>query len=304
MYYSNIKNLPAPNMRLFLLLSLQLSTCSVFATTADTAIVNVNVDTLGRANDVPVTEEKKADVIPVFNVNASINRQPHVPNYTTRLASIIVPTAMLTYGAVSLTGGKLRSLDRSTKNEIIEDNPTFRTSIDDHLKWVPAAAVYALNLAGIKGKHNFADRTALFGMSALITSSTTFLIKDATGRLRPDGSTYNSFPSGHTAIAFMSATFMWEEYKDQSPWYGVAGYAVATTTGVLRMYNNRHWLSDVVCGAGLGILSTKAAYWAYPKLQKVFSPKSRENATTRTIIMPNYNAQWKSAGLSALLLMK
>lgn len=289
-------------MRLFLLLSLQLSTCCVFAN-ADTAIVNVNADTTSHANDVPTTSDETSTTVPVFNTNLNYQTQPRIPNYTARLASMIVPTAMLTYGAVSLTGGKLRSLDRTTKNEIMEDHATFRTNVDDYLKWVPAAAVYALNAAGIKGKHNFGDRSALFAMSAVLTSATTFVIKDATGRLRPDGSTYNSFPSGHTAIAFMSAQFMWEEYHEVSPWYGVAGYAVAASTGVLRMYNNRHWLSDVVTGAGLGILSTKAAYWAYPKIQRVFGPRHHESAN-RMIITPNYNVQWKSAGLSALLLMK
>ncbi|MBW8686875.1 phosphatase PAP2 family protein [Chitinophaga rhizophila] len=289
-------------MRLFLLLSLQLSTYCVYAT-ADTAIVNVNADTtLHHANDVPTTLPAKDAAVPVFNTNLNYKRK--IPNYTTRLAGIIVPTAMMTYGAVSLTSGTLRSLDHSTKNEVTEDHPTFRTSVDDYLKYVPAAAVYALNMAGIKGKHNFVDRTILLGMSSVLVTSSTFFIKKATGRLRPDGSTYNSFPSGHTSVAFMTAQFMWEEYKDVSPWYGVAGYAVAATTGVLRIYNNRHWVSDVIAGAGLGILSTKAAYWAYPKIQRLFVGKNSDGeADTRVMVMPNYNTQWKSAGLSAVLLM-
>lgn len=288
-------------MRLFLLLSLQLSTTYCAYATADTAIVSANVDTTSSANVVPTTtsSEKVQTPVPVFNTNLNYRRS--IPNYSARLTSIIVPTAMITYGAVSLTSGSLRSIDRSTKNEIMEDNPTFRTDIDDYLKYVPAAAVYALNMAGIKGKHNFADRTILLGMSSVIASATTFGVKSVTGRLRPDGSTYNSFPSGHTSIAFMTAQFMWEEYKDVSPWYGVAGYAVATTTGVLRIYNNRHWVSDVIAGAGLGILSTKAAYWMYPKIQRLFVHNGGPSST-RVLLMPNYNAQWKSAGLSLMLL--
>ena len=39
-----------------------------------------------------------------------------------------------------------------------------------------------------------------------------------------------------------------------SPWYAVGGYAVATFTGVMRVLNNRHWISDVLSGAGIGIL--------------------------------------------------
>lgn len=287
-------------MRLFLLLSLQLSTCCAYAA-ADTAIVSVSADTTTRnTNVVPTTNVPATEslTVPVFNTNLNYKRQ--IPNYNARLVSIAVPTAMLTYGAVSLTGGKLRSLDHTTRKEIMEDHANFRTDVDDYLKYVPAAAVYALNMAGIKGKHNFADRTILLGMSSLIASATTFGVKNWTGRLRPDGTTYNSFPSGHTSIAFMSAQFMWEEYHEISPWYGVAGYAVAATTGVLRIYNNRHWVSDVVAGAGVGILSTKAAYWIYPKMQRLFL-RDPEKSATRILLMPNYNAQWKSAGLSLML---
>ena len=92
---------------------------------------------------------------------------------------------------------------------------------------------------------------------------------------RPDGSSTNSFPSGHTATAFMGAEFLYQEYKDVSIWYGVGGYAIATTTGALRIYNNKHWLTDVAAGAGIGILCTKAAYWLNPLLnEKKFNRKT------------------------------
>ncbi|HRN46930.1 MAG TPA: phosphatase PAP2 family protein, partial [Niabella sp.] len=43
--------------------------------------------------------------------------------------------------------------------------------------------------------------------------------------------------------------------------------AVATGTGVLRMLNNRHWLGDVVAGAGIGIASTKLAYFIHDRIK-------------------------------------
>ena len=86
-----------------------------------------------------------------------------------------------------------------------------------------------------------------------------------------------SFPSGHTATAFMGAEFLRKEYWDVSPWIGVAGYAVAAGTGFFRMYNNRHWLTDVLTGAGIGILSTQAAYWLYPTITKTFFRKRYKN---------------------------
>ncbi len=76
------------------------------------------------------------------------------------------------------------------------------------------AAVYGLNLAGIKGKNNFRDRTMILATSYLIMGLTVESLKSITRVERPDGSSRNSFPSGHTATAFMGAEFLWQEYKD------------------------------------------------------------------------------------------
>ena len=111
-------------------------------------------------------------------------------------------------------------------------------------------------------------------------------LKKITRVQRPDGTSRNSFPSGHTATAFMGAEFLYQEYKDVSVWYGVTGYVVATGTGLFRMYNNRHWLTDVAAGAGIGILSTKIAYWLHPVLkEKVFKNKESLDG----VVAPFYN---------------
>jgi membrane-associated phospholipid phosphatase len=46
----------------------------------------------------------------------------------------------------------------------------------------------------------------------------------------------------------------------------ISGYPIAIFTGVYRALNNKHWVGDVVAGAGFGILSTEIAYWLYPKI--------------------------------------
>ena len=109
-------------------------------------------------------------------------------------------------------------------------------------------------------------------------------VKKLTKRQRPDNSVFNSFPSGHTATVFASAEFLKQEYGARYPWLAYTGYAVATATGALRMYNNRHWLSDVVAGAGFGILSTKASYILYPKLKRLFS----RDETSTVNLTPSY----------------
>ena len=86
-------------------------------------------------------------------------------------------------------------------------------------------------------------------------------IKYTAKEMRPDGSTANSWPSGHTATSFVGATILHKEYGlTRSPWWSVAGYGVATATGVMRVLNNRHWISDVMSGAGIGIMSGELGY--------------------------------------------
>ena len=132
----------------------------------------------------------------------------------------------------------------------------------------------------------------MYLMSNVFLNSTVYFIKNTSHQQRPDGSSYTSFPSGHTAEAFASAEFLRQEYKDVSPWYGVAGYAAATATGLLRIYNNKHWMSDVVAGAGIGIASTKLAYWLYPSIKRKFFHDKNVN----TMFMPYY--QNNTVGLS------
>jgi membrane-associated phospholipid phosphatase len=220
-------------------------------------------------------------------------RQDSLKQVTYNFNSFIIPAAFIGYGLISLTGDNvIRRLDYTTKNELQEDHPLFAAHADDYMQFAPVAAVYGLNLAGIKGKHSLLDATGLYVLSSAIMGGTVSILKNASHRLRPNGSGFNSFPSGHTANAFAAAEFLKQEYKDVSPWYGIAGYTVATATGTLRMYNNKHWFSDVVAGAGFGILSTKAAYFVYPKLKKLISGKAVANYS----VVPSY--QQHNFGLS------
>jgi len=199
--------------------------------------------------------------------------------------SFIVPAAFVAYGVFSIQNNDLRKVNEKVKEEVYTDRSSpQKTNIDNYLVFAPAVAVYGLNAMGIKGKNNFRDRSILFGMSELIAGGAVFTVKKFSGETRPDGSDQYSFPSGHTAAAFAAAEFMRQEYKDVSPWYGVAGYAMAAATGYLRMYNNKHWAGDVIAGAGIGIMSTKLAYWIYPVIKrKLFNDKD-----VKTVVMPTY----------------
>lgn len=188
--------------------------------------------------------------------------------------SLIIPSALLAYGAIGIESDALKAFNSEIKEEINEHIDT-QFTIDDISQYAPFASVYALNLFGVKGKNNFKDRTILLGTAYILMGTSINGLKKITRVERPDGTSRNSFPSGHTATAFMGAEFLYQEYKDVSIWFGVAGYVVATGTGLFRLYNDRHWLTDITAGAGIGILSTKIAYWLHPLLkEKLFKNKN------------------------------
>ncbi|MBS1531932.1 MAG: phosphatase PAP2 family protein, partial [Bacteroidetes bacterium] len=181
--------------------------------------------------------------------------------------TLIPPAVMITYGFSSFVVHPIRHFDFYVQSTIKKSDSTFSTKAESYFQFTPIVIVYALNLAGYEGKNRFIDRTALLGLSAGILGMTEGLTKKLSHRLRPNKADYLSFPSGHTGLAFMGAEFMAQEYDARSPWFGVAGYAMGATTGVFRMYNRDHWFSDVVAGAGFGILSTKLAYLVYPSIR-------------------------------------
>ncbi len=137
----------------------------------------------------------------------------------------------------------------------------FKTGIDDYTQFFGPAMVVGLKLGGYEGRSDWPRLMASALMSYGIMAGFVNGIKYTAKEMRPDGSTANSWPSGHTATAFVGATLLHKEYGlTRSPWWSVAGYGVATATGVMRVLNNRHWISDVMSGAGIGIMSTELGY--------------------------------------------
>jgi len=212
---------------------------------------------------------------------------------------LIIPTVLIGYGSLGLVSDGVKDVNHSVRSRLSSRLAT-GTTVDDYTRYAPVVSVYALNLAGVKGKHGYKDLTIVVATSHLIMVGAVMGLKSAGKVERPDGSTNNSFPSGHTATAFAGAEILWQEYKDVSPWYGVAGFAVATGTGFLRIYNDRHWLTDIAAGAGIGILSSKLAYWLHPFIQKhLFCPKDDTDKKVIGMVAPFYNGE--QAGLSAVI---
>ena len=208
--------------------------------------------------------------------------------------SVIIPSVFIAYGLIGIDNDALKRLNYDIQEELngrIDNN----LKIDNVSQFVPSLSVYGLNAIGIKGKNNFKDRTIILGTASLIMGSTATTMKKLTTIERPDSSNKLSFPSGSTAIAFMGAEFLYQEYKEVSIWYGISGYLVATGTGFLRLHNNKHWFTDVVTGAGIGILSTKIAYWIHPLVKKTLFKDKKEISG---LVMPFHNGKEYGLGLS------
>lgn len=196
------------------------------------------------------------------------------------LKAFAAPVVLTTVGLLAKTNNFFLS-DQKVYQKRNESYPNFHTHADNYLQYVPIVAVYGLNAAGVKGKNSFGNRTAILIKSELIMTILTYSLKEITAVPRPDTSEPTSFPSGHTAQAFAAATFMAKEYGHESVWYSIGAYSVATSVGVLRVMNNRHWVSDVFVGAGIGILSTNIAY-----LTHRYKWGGKKNSA---MVMPSYS---------------
>ena len=163
---------------------------------------------------------------------------------------------------VAAVGFAMMPADHAIRNRVVNGMSGFHTSVDDYIRFVPLATQLALSLGGVQGRSK--NRWQVLVTDAMATAMMATMVygmKYGIDRTRPNGER-GSFPSGHTATAFMGATLLAHEYGHKSVWIPIAGYSVATATGVLRILNNKHYASDVLVGAAIGIVSAELAYWA------------------------------------------
>ncbi|MDO4702778.1 phosphatase PAP2 family protein [Tannerella sp.] len=186
-------------------------------------------------------------------------RQPTITRF-------IVPTLCIAYGtAARFNESPIRRFDKHIARQV-NKHIDRHYGIDNSLQIMPAAVAWGLDFVpGVEARHNFRDRTLILATSYSVMFAFVYTTKDLTGVERPrQWGEYNAFPSGHTAVAFTGAHILYKEYRDHSPWIGVGGYAAATAVGALRVINNAHWVSDVIAGAGVGILSAEIGYLMLP----------------------------------------
>ncbi len=184
-----------------------------------------------------------------------------------KAGELIMPLTLVGAGTLGFVE-PLKNARFEVRDYLDEWRGDHRVTVDDYLQYVPLGAVYGLSMLGADAKHGYVDRTLEFATSYVALGLMVNAIKYTVREPRPDGSARNSFPSGHTATTFMGAELVRIEYGDDSPWYSVGAYTIAAAVGVLRVYNERHWFTDVFAGAGIGILSARIGYWLLPYTRK------------------------------------
>jgi len=181
--------------------------------------------------------------------------------------------------AVLITGGTILNYSdvKYDIQEWVSKHHSYQGAADDYLRFGPVAGLYTLNALGVKAKNNIGNQSALLFKSVLLNTIITKSLKKAFDEKRPTGDP-DSFPSGHTSLAFATAQVIHHEYGENSIWYSVGAYSCAATVGAMRIAKGAHWASDVLAGAGIGMLSTELVYlthqykwdWAHMKRLDIF----------------------------------
>ena len=208
----------------------------------------------------PAATPAAADTTHKYENPTGISAPAKKPFYKSKVfKAAIVPAVLIGYGAYTFNGGGFYT-NQDARRDIRRLFPQSNTRVADYLIFAPYLELGAVALAGVESRNDRINVLLVIAKSEAIMLSSTFIVKALSKEERPDGSDNLSFPSGHTAQAFLAASIVHTELRDKSQWYGIGAYTLATGVGVLRMVVDKHWQSDVVAGAGFGILSAHLAY--------------------------------------------
>lgn len=147
---------------------------------------------------IPITTNAQNDTIASL---ANLKTEKH-SSYNFSTKQLIIPTALIGIGIIGLESDWLKYQNKEMRDEL-QENIDKKITIDDFTQYMPMGAIYGLNFCGIKAKHSIADHTIILGTAYALMGLSVNTMKITTGVERPDGSSRNSFPSGHTATAFM-----------------------------------------------------------------------------------------------------
>ncbi len=220
----------------------------------------------------------------VLQTAATKEKMP-VIDYKFKPTQLILPLSLITVGSIGIAIDGMEDFHLLNRT----DSTKHSYKIDDYLEWGMLGWVFVCGAMG-KGKHSFVDQLFLVALAEGINGGAVQGLKKVIDHERPYGGRY-SFPSGHTSNAFLGAHVAFKEFKDSRPVLAYSGYAIAAFVAGSRVYKNRHWIADVVAGAGIGILSVELSYLIYFPIRNAIARSVNKKATDRLVISPMLNDQ-------------
>lgn len=210
-------------------------------------------------------------------------------NLTQTLVPVATSAALITVGAIGISNNWMCDIKHNVRDGVQDwrgDGNSFRA--DNYLQYFPLAVNLGLDFTGVEAKHDWRERLAVSATATLVHVGLTQGLKWMVDEERPNNRNFRSFPSGHTSWAFMGAELIREEYG----WaWGTGAYVFAAGIGFCRIYNNEHWLNDVIAGAGFGILSARTAYLLLPLERRLFRWDTSDVTTTCVpLYLPSTNS--------------
>ncbi|WP_299817788.1 phosphatase PAP2 family protein [uncultured Pontibacter sp.] len=268
-------------------LSQTTSPVSIPADAATAALPGTLADTLYTLPDTVGNEELTIITLPADTVYPG-QKSPFTEsqlregsNKRFLLRAVLPAAALIGAGIYTIQGNGFYS-SHDLRDARHKHTPNFSTKVDDYLFFLPVAYMYGFNAFSSQNRHDIRRQTGLLLASGVLTSALVWPTKKLTNIDRPNGENH-AFPSGHTAYAFTIATIVDKEFRHKSPWISVGSYTIAGATGALRVLNNKHWMADVLAGAGVGVLSVNTVYWLH---DKIFRNKGLNTAVMPTVL-PN-----------------
>ncbi|MFK8044580.1 MAG: phosphatase PAP2 family protein [Crocinitomicaceae bacterium] len=173
---------------------------------------------------------------------------------------MVIPSILM------ISGLSLNTIPTKTKLQdfIREPFNGYSTNLDDFIQYAPIVMMYSSDLFKIPARNSIWNQTKYLFISELVTGTIVQVLKHTTKIARPNSNTLTAFPSGHTAQAFVAGQVLFHEFYRTRPLLGLSGFIFASSTGALRVVNNRHWVPDVLMGAGIAIFVTNLVYHFEP----------------------------------------
>lgn len=189
----------------------------------------------------------------------------HSSIFKLKTKHFIIPTLLLSAGII-VREQKYKTEIYNFHDNLLKDK--FKFKYDDVLQCLPTTLAVLGKPFSIQSKSSYEQLCTNQVVSLTLSGLLVRVLKLGINDKRPNTYGVHSFPSGHTTTAFNAATLMFLEYKDSNLAFASSGYAIAIATGFFRISNNKHWVSDVLAGAGIGMTTAYLVHNWSPNLFK------------------------------------